>query len=130
MSGNGAEPMGTGSNSGEAAFPVTVTPEAAVHLRSLVERKGEPGCFVRIGVKGGGCSGLEYVLRLDTKPTPFDIEHNAGGVRLVCDAKSAVHLQGASLVWTGNLVGGGFQFENPNAEKSCGCGTSFTPKRA
>ncbi len=130
MSGNGAEPMGTASNSGEAAFPVTVTPEAAVRLRSLVERKGEPGSFVRIGVKGGGCSGLEYVLRLDTKPTPFDIEHDAGGVRLVCDAKSAVHLQGASLVWTGNLVGGGFQFENPNAEKSCGCGTSFTPKRA
>ena len=128
MSGNGAEPMETEVESSEAAFPVTVGPEAAAQLRSLVERKGEPGCFVRIGVKGGGCSGLEYVLRLDTKPTPFDIEHEVDGVRVVCDAKSAVHLKGASLVWTGNLVGGGFQFENPNAERSCGCGTSFTPK--
>jgi iron-sulfur cluster assembly protein len=110
-------------------FPVTVSPEALSRLLAWYERKGEPGSFVRMGVKGGGCSGLEYVLRLDTEPTPFDVETVVDGLRLVSDTKSAKFLQGATLVWTGNLAGA-FQFDNPNAERQCGCGTSFTPKRA
>lgn len=112
----------------EAEFPVEVAPEAVDQMRRLVARKGEPDAFVRIGVKGGGCSGLEYVLRLDTKPTPFDMEISFDGLRVVCDAKSAMYLRGSRLVWTGNLIGGGFSFENPNAQRSCGCGTSFFPK--
>lgn len=111
-------------------FPVTVTPEAVDQLKKLRDRKGTPGSFVRIGVKGGGCSGLEYVMRLDEKRLPIDIVAEFDGLTVVCDGKSAKFLEGATLVWTGNLISGGFSFENPNAQRSCGCGTSFTPKSA
>lgn len=111
-------------------FPVKVGPEAVEQLKRVLLRKGEPGSFVRIGVKGGGCSGLEYVIRLDSKRLPIDQELQLDGLQVVCDSKSAKFLQGSELVWTGNLIGGGFQFVNPNAQRSCGCGTSFTPKKA
>jgi iron-sulfur cluster assembly protein len=110
-----------------ATFPVIIAPEAAEHLASLVRRKGQPGAFVRLGVKGGGCSGLEYVIKLDSVRLPHDLEIALGDLTVVCDAKSAIYLQGSTLVYTGNLIGGGFSFENPNAKRNCGCGTSFTP---
>jgi iron-sulfur cluster assembly protein len=110
-------------------FPVAITPEALEKLKAQFARKGAQGGFVRIGVKGGGCSGLEYVLKFDTEPTPYDLEKDFEGFRIVCDSKSAKFLDGATLVWTGNLLGG-FQFDNPNADRQCGCGTSFTPKKA
>ncbi|HXH61656.1 MAG TPA: iron-sulfur cluster assembly accessory protein [Fimbriimonadaceae bacterium] len=113
---------------GQQTFPVEVTPEALKRLKALMERKGEPGAFVRLGVKGGGCSGLEYVLRLDTQSTPYDVETELDGLKVVSDSKSAKFIAGSKLVWTGNLAGA-FKFENPNAERSCGCGTSFTPKK-
>ncbi|MBS1724520.1 MAG: iron-sulfur cluster assembly accessory protein [Armatimonadetes bacterium] len=111
-------------------FPVDVSPEAVDQLKRLKERKGSAASFVRLGVKGGGCSGLEYVLRLDETPLPVDITVEMDGLTLACDSKSAKFLAGSKLMWTGNLIGGGFSFENPNAQRSCGCGTSFTPKSA
>ena len=110
-------------------FPVEVEPEALAQLKSLRNRKGGPDTCVRIGVKGGGCSGLEYVLRLDDRRLPVDLVAEIDGLTLLCDEKSSKILSGAKLVWTGNLIGGGFSFENPNAERSCGCGTSFTLKQ-
>jgi iron-sulfur cluster assembly protein len=110
-------------------FPISLTPEAQVQVKRLLAKDGRPEAFLRVGVKGGGCSGLEYVMRLDTQRRPIDIEMEDGGVIVVCDAKSAPFLHGASLTYTGNLIGGGFVFENPNADRSCGCGTSFTPKK-
>jgi iron-sulfur cluster assembly protein len=111
-----------------SAFPVTVTEDAARHISRLVQRKGGPGSFFRIGVKGGGCSGLEYMMKLDTELRDTDLEIEAEGIKIVCDPKSAQFLQDSVLVFTGNLLGGGLSFENPNAERSCGCGTSFTPR--
>lgn len=108
-------------------FPITITAEAEVALRRWVERKGAPGEFVRVGVKGGGCSGFEYVLKLDSKRLPIDLELPLEGLTVVCDGKSAQLLRGAVLKLSGNMIGGGFTFENPNAARSCGCGTSFTP---
>jgi iron-sulfur cluster assembly protein len=108
-------------------FPIVISPEAADQLRKIVARKAEPGSFIRIGVKGGGCSGLEYVLKLDSNRLPHDLNIELESIEVVCDAKSAIYLQGSTLVYTGNLIGGGFSFENPNAKRSCGCGTSFTP---
>jgi iron-sulfur cluster assembly protein len=110
-------------------LPFSVSPEALERLKAQFERKGSPESFVRIGVKGGGCSGLEYVIKFDDRATPFDIEADLDGLRVVSDTRSAKYLAGATLVWTGNLLGG-FQFDNPNADRQCGCGTSFTPKRA
>lgn len=112
-------------------FPVIVSEKAVAQLQRLLAKDGRPEAFLRVGVKGGGCSGLEYVMKLDTVAKPNDVEQVFGeGVRVVCDAKSATFLTGATLEYTGNLIGGGFKFVNPNAERSCGCGTSFTPKRA
>lgn len=109
-------------------FPVTLTERAALQVGRLLAKDGREEVFLRVGIKGGGCSGFEYVMRLDTRRTPYDVEAEIQGVKVVSDAKSAVYLQGATLDYTGNLVGGGFQFDNPNAARSCGCGTSFTPK--
>jgi len=111
-------------------FPITVAPAAIEQIKRLVAKDGRPDVFLRVGVKGGGCSGFEYVLKLDAKSTPFDIEMAIDGVKVVSDTKSAKFLQGSSLEYTGNLIGGGFKIENPNAARSCGCGSSFTPKKA
>lgn len=117
-----AKPAGSG------AFPVEVTPKALEELRKLAARKAAPGALVRVGVKGGGCSGLEYVLRFEMSLRADDLTTSLGGLTLVCDPKSAKFLQGSVLEYTGNLLHGGFAFQNPNAERSCGCGTSFAPK--
>lgn len=111
----------------ESAFPVTLTPSAVARIRRLIEKDGGEA-FLRVGVKGGGCSGLEYVLRLDKEKRGDDLESEIGGILVLVDPKSAKFLQGATLDHTGELIGGGFKFYNPNAERGCGCGTSFTPK--
>ena len=109
-------------------FPVTVSEKALAQLKRLFAKDGRSGIFLRIGVKGGGCSGLEYVTKLDQDRKPIDLSLTVDGIEIVCDSKSAKFLDGAVLEYTGNLIGGGFQFQNPNAGRSCGCGTSFMPK--
>ncbi|MFW5697626.1 MAG: HesB/IscA family protein [Fimbriimonadaceae bacterium] len=109
-------------------FPVEIDDKAVPQIKRLLERKGDADTFLRIGVKGGGCSGLEYMFKLDQNLRETDAVYQGQGFRVVCDPKSAKFLTGARLVYTGNLIGGGFAFENPNAERQCGCGTSFTPK--
>ena len=109
-------------------FPIGVTEKAVGQLRRLFAKDTREGVFLRVGVKGGGCSGLEYVMKLDVSRKSIDISQDFDGLEVVCDAKSAVYLNGATLDYTGNLIGGGFKFENPNAGRSCGCGTSFMPK--
>lgn len=111
-----------------SSFPVTVTPEAIAQFKRLRERKAQPEAMLRVGVKGGGCSGLEYMMKIEDTRRETDMASEIEGVTVLCDPKSAKFLEGASLVYTGNLMSGGFQFENPNAARSCGCGTSFTPK--
>jgi iron-sulfur cluster assembly protein len=109
------------------AFPVDLAPDALTHLKRLIAKDGRPDVALRVGVKGGGCSGFEYVIRLETRRLPQDLTTVIDGVPVVCDPKSARLLQGSTLVYTGSLIGGAFKFENPNARRSCGCGTSFTP---
>jgi iron-sulfur cluster assembly protein len=109
-------------------FPISVTENAINQLKRLVAKDGREGVFLRLGVKGGGCSGLEYLMKLDIARKPIDVETVIEGITIVCDSKSAKFLDGATFDYTGNLIGGGFTFNNPNASRSCGCGTSFTPK--
>lgn len=111
-------------------FPITVTDSALAQTKRIIAKDGREGVFLRLGVKGGGCSGFEYRMELDTVRRPIDLELVIDGVTVVCDSKSAKFLEGSTFTYTGNLIGGGFQFENPNAARSCGCGTSFTPKSA
>lgn len=114
----------------DTAFPIELDERAIAQVKKLLTKDGRQDAFLRVGVKGGGCSGLEYVLLLDDKPRANDLTLEVDGIRVVCDSKSAKFLSGATLLYTGNLIGGGFTFENPNAQRSCGCGSSFTPKTA
>jgi iron-sulfur cluster assembly protein len=116
-------------NEDTKTFPLEITPLAMKHAKKVMARKPKEGQFLRVGVKGGGCSGLEYVLKTDTVHRDDDLTTEVEGITVVCDAKSAEFLRGATLDYSGNLISGGFQFKNPNAGRTCGCGTSFTPKR-
>lgn len=109
-------------------FPIVVSERAIAQVRKLQEKGKKSDHFLRLGVKGGGCSGLEYVVKLDTRRTNFDLSTVIDGLEIVIDSKSALYLKGSTLDYTGELLGTGFQFENPNAKRGCGCGTSFTPK--
>ena len=109
---------------------VTLTEAARAQVRRVMAKKGLPDAFLRLGVRGGGCSGLSYVMKPDTEADEFDLcWEEADGLRVVVDRKSMTFLQGTTVDYsTKNLLEGGFQFHNPNAVKSCGCGTSFTPR--
>ena len=113
---------------------IEITPAAVNRMKQLIAKKGESNLGVRIGVKGGGCSGLSYTLALESASSPrigggADVTWEAEGVRIVVDPKSARFLTGMQLDYSiKNLLEGGWVFDNPNAARSCGCGTSFTPK--
>jgi iron-sulfur cluster assembly protein len=108
-------------------FPIHIDPRAIASLKRMAIKAPEAK-HIRLGVKGGGCSGFEYMILPDSRDFPGDFRLEIEGVTLVCDPKSAEFLTGSRLIATGNLLGGGLAFENPNAARSCGCGTSFTPK--
>jgi iron-sulfur cluster assembly protein len=104
---------------------VTVTPKAVRKIREAFQREGVNG-GLRLGVLGGGCSGLSYQFKFDVKPRPTDQVLNFDDVKVFIDPKSLVFLDGMTLDWKDSLIQSGFVFENPNAKKSCGCGTSFS----
>ena len=108
---------------------VTLTPAAIAQVKRLRAKKGNDGLHLRVGVKGGGCSGLSYVLALEDAPRATDAVYDVDGVTVLVDPKSAQFIQGMTLDYsTANLLEGGWKYLNPNVQKSCGCGTSFTPK--
>ena len=108
---------------------VTLTPAAISQVRYLLQKKGNPALGLRLGVKGGGCSGLSYVMNLEENPTEKDHTYEVEGVQVFDDKKSATFLEGVTLDYsTRNLLEGGWVWSNPNAARGCGCGTSFTPK--
>ena len=103
-----------------------VSPAAVQEAKRLIAVQGTAGAVVRIGVQGGGCSGLSYNLTFDTKVSEYDEVLEADGVKFVVDAKSALFLKGTTLDYVTALMGGGFKFVNPNAKSTCGCGESFS----
>ena len=106
---------------------ITLTPTAAQQVRQLIEKEQKPNLGLRLGVKGGGCSGMSYVLALDeATPKQYDTLFEQEGIKVLVDAKSHLYLDGTTIDYKTNLMGGGFEFINPNAKKSCGCGSSFT----
>lgn len=108
---------------------VELTAAAIKQVRYLINKKGDPNLGLRLGVKGGGCSGLSYTLGLEPEPRDSDVVWDAEGVRVFVDPKSARFLAGTTLDFSvKNLLEGGWVFSNPNASRSCGCGTSFTPR--
>jgi iron-sulfur cluster assembly protein len=95
-------------------------------LRLLSEKEGEAGAFIRVGVKGGGCSGLMYDLSFDSELQEGDKVFEDNGIKIVVDRKSYLYLVGTELDYSGGLNGTGFSFVNPNASRTCGCGESFS----
>jgi iron-sulfur cluster assembly protein len=104
---------------------VTVTPKAVQKIREAFRKEGVSG-GLRLGVLGGGCSGLSYQFRFDTKPRINDQVLTYEDISVFIDPKSMVFLNGMTLDWKDSLIHSGFVFENPNASKNCGCGTSFS----
>ena len=104
---------------------ITVTESAAKKLTSLIVESGFQTPFVRVAVKGGGCSGLSYDLSFDTEQQPADTLSEDKGVQILIDNKSLLYLFGTELDFSDGLNGKGFQFINPNASRTCGCGESF-----
>lgn len=104
---------------------IQVTPKAVQKIKDSFVKQGVEG-GLRLGVQGGGCSGLSYLFRFETEPRPKDNVFEFDGVRVFVDPKSMLYLDGVTLDYQESLMRSGFVFENPNAKKSCGCGTSFT----
>jgi iron-sulfur cluster assembly protein len=112
----------------EAPKGITVTEKAIEHIKLAMQKENiaaDQG-GLRLGVQGGGCSGLSYVIKFDTQPRDRDRVFMYGDVRVFVDPKSFIYLHGMVLDWEETLMQRGFVFSNPNAKKSCGCGTSFS----
>ena len=106
---------------------ITVSENAKKQAIRLMEEGESPkDSFIRVGVKGGGCSGLSYDLTFDNVITADDKIFEDKGIKIVCDKKSILYLAGTELDFSGGLNGKGFIFKNPNANRTCGCGESFS----
>src|ERR1700709_1755782 len=103
---------------------ISVTPKAVNKIRQTFEKMGVEG-GLRLGVLGGGCSGLSYQFKFDTKAREKDKVFEFDGLQIYVDPKSLLYLHGLILDYKETLMQSGFVFENPNAKKNCGCGTSF-----
>jgi iron-sulfur cluster assembly protein len=104
---------------------IQVTPKAVEKIKATFAREGVAG-GLRLGVLGGGCSGLSYQFKFDTKERPTDKVFDYDGVKIFVDPKSLIYLNGMILDYQESLMQSGFVFDNPNAKKACGCGTSFS----
>jgi iron-sulfur cluster assembly protein len=109
------------------ATPVMLTERAADEIKSIIKSQELAGDKIRlrVGVKGGGCSGFNYVLDLTETQKDHDEAFTQHGVTVICDPKSLLYLNGTVIDFKDELMGRGFVFQNPNATSTCGCGSSF-----
>jgi len=116
-----------GTTVDHAGFPLDVTSNAVSMIQAaLKETEGEDGEVLRVGVKGGGCSGLSYSLNFVDEVSGDDYLVELDDVKIIIDGFSATFLEGTILDYVETLQGAGFKFENPNAKRTCGCGSSFS----
>ena len=107
---------------------IELTERAAQEVKTILEQNSLPSdnSYLRLGVKGGGCSGFSYALDLTENKNDNDEEWEVHGVKVICDPQSYVYLKGVSVDFKDEVMGRGFVFSNPNATGSCGCGSSFS----
>lgn len=105
---------------------ITITDSAAREIRRLLSDNGREGWGLRVGVKAGGCSGLEYDMDFEEKEREGDHVFETNGVKVMVDLRSFLFLNGLELDFANKMIGGGFKFHNPNAARTCSCGTSFS----
>ena len=105
---------------------ITLTESAATKVRQLIDQEGEENLALRVAVRPGGCSGFAYEMFFDTDISSDDVASEFDGVKVVVDPASAQLLSGAELDYKDKLEKSGFEITNPNAQKTCGCGQSFS----
>lgn len=106
-------------------FPISFSEKAQKMAKLATSAEGED-LFLRISIKGGGCAGLQYNLDIDDKPSKFDINCMIGDLRVAADIFSLQYLANTTIDYQETLEGAGFKFNNPNARRTCGCGSSFS----
>jgi iron-sulfur cluster assembly protein len=107
-------------------FPVIFSEKAEEMAKRATKAEGQDGLFLRVSIRGGGCAGLQYSLDIDDKSSPFDITCSLGELKVVSDIFSLHYLANTTIDYQESLDGAGFKFNNPNARKTCGCGSSFS----
>ena len=106
---------------------ITFSTSALQEVKRLMSQEQKPNLALRLAVKGGGCSGFSYQMGLgEAAPKAYDSVLEQDGVKILIDAKSQLYLDGTTIEFKTGLMGGGFEFQNPLAKKSCGCGHSFS----
>lgn len=120
--------MSVSPDSTHRAVPAAImlTPLAATKVKELLEKRGTLGTGLRVGVRGGGCSGNSYFMEFCDAESPGDQVIESHGVRLVVDSRSAMLLGGTEVDYVEGLMGTGFKFNNPNVRHNCACGESFS----
>ncbi len=104
---------------------ITITESAANQIKQMMAAEEEENLYLRVGVQGGGCSGLSYGMGFDTEVKENDTKYDQHGIGVIADPDSVKILQGVTIDYKENMMGGGFTIDNPNAIASCGCGSSF-----
>tara|TARA_B100001250_G_scaffold414272_2_gene451657 strand:+ start:3156 stop:3542 length:387 start_codon:yes stop_codon:yes gene_type:complete len=105
---------------------IIVTPKAVKRLKAVMKADGKKGYFLRMSVEGGGCSGMTYNMDFENSKKEFDKTFESNGLIVMCDLKSWLYLKNVEIDYSDDLLNGGFKIKNPNAERTCGCGTSFS----
>ena len=105
---------------------ITLTNNAAKRVNAILSGEKKEGFSLRISVNSGGCSGMSYNLTFDENQKEFDKVYHSKGVKIICDIKSWFYVKGTEIDFSNDLLSGGFKLNNPNANKTCGCGTSFS----
>lgn len=127
----GSGTTGTTGNTGDTGFtgsdetPINLTPSAIEAVAAAIKAEGEAGDSLRVSVVGGGCSGYQYNLDFEKEARMGDLTLKFGDVQIIIDPISAGYLKGTVIDYVSGLHGTGFKFNNPNAKRTCGCGSSF-----
>ena len=105
---------------------IFVTKKAAKRLKAVMSAEGKSDHFLRMSVDSGGCSGMNYKMDFDDHQKDYDKIFESNGLKVICDLKSWLYLKNITIDYSDDMLNGGFKIENPNAERTCGCGTSFS----
>ena len=106
---------------------ITITESAVTKLKDILAEEKDPGLKLRVFVQGGGCSGMQYGFTLDNATNEDDFDLEFSGVNVLVDSMSSQYLQGATVDYKDDVYGSSFTINNPNAQTTCGCGSSFNP---
>ena len=108
------------------AATIIVTEKAVKRLKAVMSSEGKENHVLRMSVEGGGCSGMSYKMDFDMAQGDFDKVFETNGLKVVCDLKSWLYLKNITVDYSDDMLTGGFKIKNPNADRTCGCGTSFS----